>query len=272
LADRVLALDGAGAVIDVGDPSSVLARSRDRMEAAGIWLPDGSSQSPGSRAAGPSSNGAVVAEAHGVGFGYDRTAPVLHDVDMTVRAGDRLALVGPNGSGKTTLARLLVGLLRPTSGRIRLLDEDPSRLPPAVLTRRAGYVFQDPEAGFLMDTVADELDLGLTPDARAAAPGLMERLGLPLERFGSRNPHRLSGGEARRLSLAVTLVRHPTLLVLDEPTFGQDRRGYEGLLGILRERLDDGAALVAATHDQRFVTDVARRVVVVRDGRVGERT
>ena len=112
----------------------------------------------------------------------------------------------------------------------------------------------------------DEILLGLSPEEAAAAPALMDRLGLPLETFGDRSPYRLSGGEARRLSLATTLVRAPDLLVLDEPTFGQDRHGYEGLLGILGEHLEDGACLIAATHDQRFVGDVCGRVVEMGDG------
>jgi energy-coupling factor transport system ATP-binding protein len=96
----------------------------------------------------------------------------------------------------------------------------------------------------------------------------MDRLGLPLERFGDRSPYRLSGGEQRRLSLACVLVRRPRLLVLDEPTFGQDRLGYEALLAILRERVDDGAAIVAATHDERLVADIAERRVALLGGRV----
>jgi len=110
--------------------------------------------------------------------------------------------------------------------------------------------------------------LGLSEAERAAAPGLMDRLGLPLGVFAARSPYRLSGGEARRLSLACTLVRAPRLLVLDEPTFGQDRLGYEALLRILDEHVDRGAALVAATHDRRFVADVATRIVTVAGGRV----
>jgi energy-coupling factor transport system ATP-binding protein len=151
---------------------------------------------------------------------------------------------------------------------VRLRGADPARLSASALARRAGYVFQDPEAGFLADTVADEVMLGLTTAERAEAPALMERLRLPLEVFGSRSPYRLSGGEARRLSLGCTLIRRPDLLVLDEPTFGQDRLGYEGLLRILRERLDAGACLVAATHDERLVADIASRVVALDGGRV----
>jgi energy-coupling factor transport system ATP-binding protein len=94
----------------------------------------------------------------------------------------------------------------------------------------------------------------------------MQRLALPLERFGDRSPYRLSGGEQRRLSLACILIRRPRVLVLDEPTFGQDRRGYAGLLELLGEHLEHGVCLIAATHDERFVRDVADRVVELEDG------
>ena len=155
---------------------------------------------------------------------------------------ERIALVGPNGSGKSTLGRLLVGLLRPDHGTVLLGADDPSRLPPAELARRAGYVFQDPETQFLTNTVADEVMLGLRPDERAASGDLMDRLGLPLAEFGARSPYLLSGGEARRLSLACVLVRWPQVLVLDEPTFGQDRHGHEALVEIIRERPRPGSA------------------------------
>ena len=276
LADLVLALGPDGVPIDVGSPRDVLGRSGDRMAKAGIWLPGspdiGVADLPAAatpRGAPPApSPGSTRVSATGVGYAYERGAPVLVDVDLAIGAGERVALVGPNGSGKSTLGRLLVGLLRPTGGSVRLGDADPSRLPPADLARRAGYVFQDPEAGFLTDTVLDEVMLGLEPAERSAAPALMERLRLPLDTFGSRSPFRLSGGEARRLSLACALVRRPGLLVLDEPTFGQDRLGYAGLLEILRRRLDEGVCLVAATHDERFVADMASRTVRLDAGRI----
>ena len=102
----------------------------------------------------------------------------------------------------------------------------------------------------------------------AAVPSLLDRLRLPLQVFGARSPYRLSGGEARRLSLACALVRQPGLLVMDEPTFGQDRLGYAGLLEILRARINEGVCLVAATHDERFVADMASRTVRLAAGRV----
>lgn len=274
LADLVLALDRDGSVIDVGPPEMVLARSGERIAAAGAWLPgDRRPQLPSARSAPvPSSPGhpdaSPLVVARNVDFAYERGAPVLHSVDLAVATGDRCVLVGANGSGKSTLGRLLVGLLRPDRGTVRLRGDDPARVPAALLARRAGYVFQDPEPGFLTDRVVDEVMLGLSGRERAAAPALMDRLALPLARFGDRSPYRLSGGEARRLSLATTLVRSPSLLVLDEPTYGQDRLGYAALLQILDEHVDRGTALVAATHDRRFVADVATRIVTVRDGQV----
>ena len=246
LADLVLALDGEGRPIDLGRPDEVLVRSGVRMRREGIWLPERSSW-PGPVGLPANPTGPTLIEAHGLRFGYDHTDPILRDIDLVAGRAERIALVGPNGSGKSTLGRLLVGLLRPDHGTVLLGADDPSRLPPAELARRAGYVFQDPETQFLTNTVADEVMLGLRPDERAASGALMDRLGLPLAEFGTRSPYLLSGGEARRLSLACVLVRWPQVLVLDEPTFGQDRHGHEALVEIIRERLDTGICLFAAT-------------------------
>ena len=274
MADLVLALDEAGRPIDVGTPKDVARRSGARMRDAGIWLPAAvEARIPGaetrpprerSRAASPTQ--APVIMAADLRYGFDRREPVIRDVHLRIDPGERVALVGPNGSGKSTLARLLVGLLQPDAGTVRLLGDDPACLRPADLARRASYVFQDPERQFLAQTVEDEVLLGLRFVERPAARILMGRLGLPLERYGRQSPYRLSGGEQRRLSLASALVREPAVLVLDEPTFGQDRHGYEGLLEILDERLAAGATLIAATHDQRFVTDATDRSIELDGG------
>lgn len=264
LADIVLALDQDGSPIDVGRPRDVLKRSGDRIRKAGSWLPG--EKASVAIAGGAPPRGQLLLEAKGVRFGYDRGDPVVRDVTLSVAAGERIALVGPNGSGKSTLGRLLVGLLRPDHGSVELAGADPSRMPAATLARHAGYVFQEPERQFLAQSIDEEVRLGLTADERARVDDLTRRLGLPLDRFGPRSPYRLSGGEQRRLSLACILIRRPEVLVLDEPTFGGDRAGYEGLLGILREHLDAGACLIAATHDDRFARDVARRVIEIDDG------
>lgn len=271
LADRVLALGRDGRPLDLGTPESVVARSGQRLVAEGIWLPERvDPMLPGRAAAAEprGRSGPVLASAEGVTFAYARGIPVVRDVDLEIRSGEHVALRGPNGGGKSTLGRLLVGLLRPDAGRIRLGRDDPSRLPAAELARGAGYVFQDPERQFLTARVSDEVLIGLRPEERARVPALMAALGLPLEAFGGRSPYTLSGGEERRLSLASTLVRRPRLLVLDEPTFGQDRRGVESLLAILAERVEDGAAVLAITHDERFAAALADRTLVLEAGRL----
>jgi energy-coupling factor transport system ATP-binding protein len=267
LADLVLALGRDGAPIAFGAPDEVLSQ-RERLDEAGIWLPD-TTMGRAIRDRGVvATTGPTAIEATDVSFGYEAARPVLRGMNVAARAGERIALVGPNGGGKSTFGRLLVGLLAPDAGTILLGGVEPARLPAAVLARRAGYVFQEPERQFLAQRVRDEILLGLHPDETPAAKALMARLGMPLERFGGRSPYRLSGGEQRRLSLATVLVRRPDVLVLDEPTFGQDRLGYEALLGILREHVDSGTCLFVATHDERFVADVATRVIRLDAGSI----
>ncbi len=279
LADLVLALGADGRPLAAGTPAELLATHRDDLAAAGIWLPDDAApdlpaaESPATgvgptASAGVAGGGAALVKARGVGFAYERGVPVLADLDLDVAPGERLALLGSNGSGKSTLGRLLVGLLRPTTGSIRLAGRDPGRLAPRDLARLAGYVVQDPERGFLAATVEGEVLAGLAGAERSQAGDVAAALGLPFDRFGGRNPYTLSGGEQRRLSLAAQLVRRPRLLVLDEPTFGQDRRTYDGLLALLRARVAEGTALLAATHDLRFAGDMADRVVRLERGRL----
>jgi energy-coupling factor transporter ATP-binding protein EcfA2 len=270
LADLVLALGADGRPIDVGTPDEVLARSRAAIEASGTWLPGAGPGGRGAPGAVPAATADPVLAARGLRFAYDGPAAV-DGVDLELRPGERVALVGPNGSGKSTLARLLVGLLRPLEGSVRLGGADPSRLKPRELARLAGFVFQDPEAQFVATTVREEAMAGLDeddPEAVAGLAALMARLGLPLVAFGERSPYMLSGGEQRRLSLAPALARAPRLLVLDEPTFGQDRRGCEALEAILAEQVAAGTAVLAATHDERFIASFASRVVRLEQGRV----
>jgi len=299
LADLVLALTADGTPLALGTPAELMARHRPALVAAGIWLPDeppppvtaiarpaaGTQPLPPARTqplppartqplpparTQPLPPAPLLAEARDVDFAFERGIPVLAGLDLAIEPGDRVALLGPNGSGKSTAARLLVGLLRPTRGTVRVAGRDPARIAPRELARLAGYVTQDPERSFLAGTVEADLLLGLTPDERTRAGDVAAALGIPLGRFGARNPFTLSGGEQRRLSLASQLVRRPGLLVLDEPTFGQDRRGYEGLLSLVRARVEAGTAVVAATHDLRFAADLGGRVVRLAAGRIAE--
>jgi len=291
IADLVLALDDDGRAIDLGPPAKVVSRSRAALERSGIWLPElparssragraRSSPAKGAAAAGPTATGARVApagprrgagslpilELEAVRFAFEAGHPVLRTVDLRIGQGERIALVGANGSGKTTLLRLALGLLRPVAGEVRLGGRNPWRMPPVQVSRLAGYVVQDPELGFLADTVREEVELGLEPEQLAYARELCERLRLPLETFGDRSPYTLSGGEQRRLSLVTGLARKPLLLALDEPTYGQDRRGHEALVAALDELVGQGSALLAATHDEQFVRDATDRRIELAEG------
>ena len=259
LADLVLALGLDGRPIDVGPPADVLARSGAALEAAGIWLPTDEPRSlrPPARAAA----GGAVLELDHVSFAFERDQPVLGGVSLEVRAGERVGLLGRNGSGKTTILRLALGLLRPTDGRVSLGGRDPRRLAPRAIARLAGYVVQDPELGFLADTVREEVELGLDGPQIAFAHELCDRLALPIGSFGARSPYRLSGGEQRRLSLVTALARRPSLLALDEPTYGQDRRGHGALVAALDELVGQGSGVLAATHDARFAGEALDRSV-----------
>ena len=269
LADLILALDASGITIDLGPPDEVLARSRRRLAEAGIWLPGDagamarSGPNRGVRPASDGAGGTQLVEARDLRFGYERGRPVVRDVHLRIGAGERVALVGPNGSGKSTLLRLLAGLLRPSGGIVRLDGLDPSRLSAGRLATLAGFVFQDPELGFIETTVEGEAEVGL---AGRSIDDLMSRLDLPLGAFGARSPYQLSGGEQRRLSVATALASGPSLLLLDEPTFGQDRRGWEAIAQIIDELVDAGTTVIAATHDVSFARRIASRQIEMGDG------
>jgi energy-coupling factor transport system ATP-binding protein len=188
-----------------------------------------------------------------------------------VRGGRALAVTGPNGTGKSTLALLLAGLRAPTTGRVRASVElaagvrrghdEPHRWSAGELVSRIGTVFQHPEQQFLTGRVHDELALGPLRSgehaaaARATAEELLERLGLSA--FAEANPFTLSGGQQRRLSVATALATSPRVLVLDEPTFGQDAGTWRELVMLLAEQRARGCAVVAVTHDEDLVAVLA---------------
>jgi energy-coupling factor transport system ATP-binding protein len=177
----------------------------------------------------------------------------LPATSLAVRAGETLAVTGPNGAGKSTLALILGGLLAPSSGRVYAFEDPkpPHKWRARTLARRIGSVFQNPEHQFVTSRVADEVSNG----------ELLERL--RLGHLAGANPYTLSGGEARRLSVATARAAAPRLLVLDEPTFGQDRRTWIELVGLLAELRDDGHGIVAVTHDEAFVETLADRVAAL---------
>jgi len=190
-------------------------------------------------------------------------------IDLEVREGEALAIVGPNGSGKSTLALTLAGLLPKLGGDLDVLGHgDPARWRSRDLLARVGMVFQSPEHQFLARTVREELAigpraLGLPPErVRERVDELLERLGL--DAVDRAHPFSLSGGQQRRLSVGTALAVGPALLVLDEPTFGQDERTWRELVALLAEARDVGSALVLVTHDERLPDALAARRLELR--------
>nr|BBH93945.1 ABC transporter ATP-binding protein [Thermogemmatispora argillosa] len=197
---------------------------------------------------------------------------VLRDVSLAIPRGAFLAVVGANGAGKTTLAQHLVGILQPPRGSIRLLGRELTMIPARELTRHVGYVFQNPEHQFITETVEDEVAYGLrvmglpTAEVRERTRSLLERFGLlPLARA---NPFTLSHGEKRRLSVATMLAMGQEILILDEPTFGQDEYNATALLELLWQLHSEGRTVVVITHDMSLVAAYAQYVAVMQEGRL----
>ena len=200
--------------------------------------------------------------------------PVLRGgINLTLHAGEHLSVLGPNGAGKSTLALTLAGLLTAPNGTLTATEAlrnhggepahwDVPTWTPAQMLSRIGYVFQEPEYQFIRGTVREELELGprrlaaLTrnplneDDLTARTNELATRL--RLTHLLDANPFTLSGGEKRRLSVASALATAPKILILDEPTFGQDARTWAELVDLIRELLAGGTAVISITHDEDY--------------------
>ena len=217
--------------------------------------------------------GAAILAAEEVSYRYTPDGPpALAAVDLTVRSGEFLALAGANAAGKTTLALLLAGALQPTTGRVLLDGRDLRAVPEHAVRRRLAYVFQYPEHQFVTGTVHSELIFslrarGVAPAAAAGrAMAALERIGLA--DLAAAHPLSLSHGQKRRLSVATALVTEPDVLLLDEPTFGQDRRYTDELLALLTGLHHSGTTVVVITHDMTLVAEHATRVVALASGHV----
>lgn len=256
--DRVIVLSAGGEVIADGPPGPTIEREHTHLVESGIWVPG----APAPAVSRTHTSAEPILSARDLTVGY-RTDLLTLDLDIT--PGRVLAVTGPNGSGKSTLALTLGGLLPPRGGAVEAAVDfaptpkrrNPIRWRSRELLTRITSVFQDPEHQFLAPTVRDEVALGpralKLPEAEidARSTDLLERL--RLTGVADRSPYTLSGGEKRRLSVATVLMTRPGLVVLDEPTFGQDRRTWAELILLLAEIANEGTAVVTITHDAEFV-------------------
>jgi energy-coupling factor transporter ATP-binding protein EcfA2 len=221
----------------------------------------------------PAANGPAFLRVKQLSFSYEKKQPILNDIDFDVGRGEMIALCGRNGSGKTTLARLLMHINAPPRGTIWLEGRDVADLGAREIASEIGYVFQNPDHQFVTDRVWDEIAYGLKV-RNYADKAIAERVGevldiVDLTRYRDRSPFSLSLGERRRLSVATMLVLEPHLLVLDEPTIGQDHERAQQLMGLmarLRERYRTSILMI--THDVRLVAEWAERALVISGGRL----
>lgn len=282
LVDRVIVLSADGGIAADGPPGAVLRSRARELADSGVWVPD----HPPAFPARTGSEGATLLTARDLTVGRAASRRLSKSeaaeagegeferagLDVQIAAGTTTVITGPNGSGKTTLGLTLAGLLPPVAGELMAsaelragASEHPIRWKSRELLTRIGTVFQEPEHQFLRATVREELEVGpraLKLADRIVAARVDELLQrLRLDALAAANPFTLSGGEKRRLSVATVLATQPRVMVLDEPTFGQDSRTWQELIALLAELVGNGRSIVAMTHDQLFIDALADREV-----------
>ncbi len=270
--DRVIVLEPGGGIAHDGTPDELFGPGiiREELISAGVWVP-GYTPAIDARATRKES-GALLLEASALAVTRKRGGvPAADGLDLRVGAGEAWCVRGANGSGKSTFALTLGGLLPQASGTVLATAElaagteaRPYHWRATELVGRIGSVFQEPEHQFVTNTVADELAFGpkhavksgtreplfTQTEIESRVESLLARL--RLGHLASANPFTLSGGEKRRLSVATVLASSPQILILDEPTFGQDANTWRELALLLREELEGGTAIIAVTHDADF--------------------
>ncbi len=300
--DRVIVLEDDGQPVLDGAPSAVFAHAHaGTLQRLGVWVPQvsllahrvGLQHTPVTleqalpmlaarlksaprngkpRTTAPTQiKGRVAVRVQGLSYAYGDRA-VLRDVHLDVHEGECLAIVGANGAGKTTLARHMAGIVTPPPGTVFVRGLDVSRTPAAQLMRHVGFVFQNPEHQFVSNSVADELRYSLRhaqhppSQIESQVEALLARF--KLQRYAHVNPFMLSHGEKRRLSVAAILATARDVLILDEPTFGQDQHTAQTLMQMLRDLQREGHTIIFTTHDMTLVAEYADRVAVLKEGQV----
>ncbi|MET1052257.1 MAG: ATP-binding cassette domain-containing protein [Mycetocola sp.] len=279
--DRVIVLDPGGGVLADGTPADVLEREGKRLAASGVWVPGIPPVVAPRTRRGSAGLELLSARDLTVGrmpFGSKIPDVAASGIDLVLTEGTGTAITGPNGSGKSTLALTLAGLLKPVAGAVdaapglaRGRGPSPIRWKSKDLLTRLGTVFQEPEHQFLASTVRRELAVGPTAlklgdrEVSARVDDLLDRL--RLAHLADANPFTLSGGEKRRLSVATVLATRPQILLLDEPTFGQDAVTWGELVSLLGDLVDHGSSVVTVTHDLALVEAFADTDLVLGAGR-----
>ena len=221
------------------------------------------------------SYGEPIIRVEGLTHRYANGVVALDGVDLTVRRGEFLAVLGQNGSGKTTLVKHFNGLLEPTAGTVRVGEGETSEQGLRQLGRTVGYVFQNPDHQIFSDTVGEEVAFG--PKIRGLDEGeIQERVeealaAVGLEGRGGEDPFGLTKGERQRVAVASVLAVRPEVLILDEPTTGLDYAEQRSMMDLVRSLNEAGSTIIVVTHTMWVVAEYAHRAVVVKEGEISLR-
>lgn len=214
----------------------------------------------------------IIVDVAGAAYSYGTGQAGFEGINLTVRAGEILAVVGQNGAGKTTFTKLLNGLIKPSAGVVRIAGLDTRTTPVSVLASHAATLFQNPDRQLCRNTVVEEISFGLELQG-APADAARERARHVAATFGlpeNASPFNLSRGQRQMVALASVVALEPELIILDEPTSGLDYRECMTVMETVRQRALDGAAVVMVCHDMEVVSDFADTLAVMAEGRLIE--
>lgn len=214
----------------------------------------------------------IIVDVAGAAYSYGTGQAGIEGIDLTVRAGEILAVVGQNGAGKTTFTKLLNGLIKPSAGVVRIAGLDTRTTPVSALASHAATLFQNPDRQLCRNTVVEEISFGLELQG-APADAARERARHVAATFGlpeNASPFNLSRGQRQMVALASVVALEPELIILDEPTSGLDYRECMTVMETVRQRALDGAAVVMVCHDMEVVSDFADTLAVMTEGRLIE--
>lgn len=217
--------------------------------------------------------GEVILEAENIAFHYDNGHEALKDVSLKVRKGEMISIVGRNGAGKSTFSKIICGFLKPQQGMLYLSGEDLSRLSIKERAERIGYVMQNPNQMLTKPMIRDEVALGLRLRGKLSEEEILKKTDevlriCSLYEMRSWPVSALSYGQKKRVTIASILAMDPEIVILDEPTAGQDFRRYTEIMEFLRGLNSLGVTIILITHDMHLMLEYTRRAVVFTDGRV----
>jgi len=213
-------------------------------------------------------------EINNLSYQYNNGSKVLKNININIKSGEFVAIIGQNGSGKTTLMKHLNGLLKATDGKITVCGMDASKTKTSILASKIGFLFQNPDHQIFCSNVFDEIAFGLKnlEVPRSDIESLVNEAAIKvgIEMYMHTDPFSLSKGQRQRVALASVLAMGTEVLVLDEPTTGQDYSEGLEIMEIVKELNLQGITIIMVTHDMELVALYAKRVIIIKDGTVLE--